>query len=272
MHLDGLIRFGAALTVIPRLKADPKEGVVAGPYKTEQAETNHASRVLNARCICEDLLYLSRSRAGALQRRRIRKLHVDVEVALVLIGQETGRQMRPYEPRSTSGHREQHQHQCAFTNYVARQTHKAVGRALPVAVKDAKEFSERPASFFFGSEKQRRKCRAERESVERGKHHGDRDGESELLVESAGNSRNERGGHEHGCQHESNADDWAGKFLHGFQGGISWRQPFFDVVLYAFDDHDGVVNHQSYGEHQPEQRKGINGEAEQRKDDEGSDQ
>src|SRR5271170_143562 len=156
MHLDGLIRFVATLTVVPRFKADPKEGVVAGPDKTEQAETNHASRVLNARRICEDLLYLSRSRAGALQRRRIRKLHVDIEVALVFVGQEAGGQMRPHEPRGASGHREQHQHQRALTNYVARQTHKAVGGALPVAVKDAKEFSERPASFFFGPEKQRR--------------------------------------------------------------------------------------------------------------------
>src|ERR1700691_3211885 len=159
MHLNGLIRFVSALAVVPRFKADPKESVVAGPDKTEQAETNHARRVLNARRICEDLLHLLGSRAGALQGCRIRKLHVDIEVALVFVGQKAGGQMRPDEPRSTTGHREQQQHQCALTNYVARQTHKAVGGALPVAVKVAKEFSERPASFFLGPEKQRRKCR-----------------------------------------------------------------------------------------------------------------
>src|ERR1700733_1259808 len=180
--------------------------------------------------------------------------------------------MRSNEPRRASGHRKQHQHQRALTNYVARQTHKAVGGAFPVAVKDAKEFSERPASFFLGPEKQSRKRRAERESVERGKHHGNRDGESKLLIQPPGDPRNEDRRHEHGGQDQGYTHNRAGKFLHRFLGGIFGRQPFLDVVLYAFDDHDGVVNHQSYGEHQPEQRKGIDGEAEQRKDGESSDQ
>src|ERR1700677_5389526 len=124
--------------------------------------------------------------------------------------------MRSNEPRGASGHRKQRQPQRALSNYVARPTPKAVGGALPVAVKDAKEFSERPASFFLGPEKQSRKRRAERERVERGKHHGDRARESALLIKPAGDPRNEDRRHEHSGQDQSDTHNRAGKFLHRF--------------------------------------------------------
>ena len=37
------------------------------------------------------------------------------------------------------------------------------------------------------------------------------------------------------------------------------------MVLDSFDHHDGVIHHQADGEHQPEKRQGVDGEAEQGK-------
>src|SRR5580658_8591219 len=65
--LYGLILFGSALSLVPGFQADPEEAVVTGADITEQTEANHASRVLDARCVREYLLHLSRSRAGAFQ-------------------------------------------------------------------------------------------------------------------------------------------------------------------------------------------------------------
>ena len=53
-------------------------------------------------------------------------------------------------------------------------------------------------------------------------------------------------------------------FLHGLQGGLARRQPLLDVVLDGLHDHDGVVHHQPDGQHQPEQRQRVDGEAQQR--------
>ena len=44
------------------------------------------------------------------------------------------------------------------------------------------------------------------------------------------------------------------------------RHALFDVALDRFDDDDGVVNDQADGQHEAEQRKRIDGKAEQRKD------
>ena len=59
-------------------------------------------------------------------------------------------------------------------------------------------------------------------------------------------------------------DDGTGEFLHGSPRRILGRQTFFDVALHAFDDHNGIVDHQADGQHQPEQRKRIDRETEQR--------
>src|SRR5580692_3453317 len=77
-RLDGLKLFSLALALIPGLQTNPKETVVTGPYIAKQTETNHAGGVLDARCTCENLLHLCRSRAGAFLRSRVGKLHVDV--------------------------------------------------------------------------------------------------------------------------------------------------------------------------------------------------
>ena len=63
-----------------------------------------------------------------------------------------------------------------------------------------------------------------------------------------------------------------GELLHRFSSRVLGIQALFDVALHTFHDDDGVVHHQADGQHQPEHRKRIDGEAEQREEDKGSNQ
>ena len=48
--------------------------------------------------------------------------------------------------------------------------------------------------------------------------------------------------------------------------------PFFDVMLDRFHDDDGVIDDQTDGEHESEERERVDGEPEERKKHEGADQ
>src|SRR5258708_23962194 len=71
--LDLLKLFRPCCAVTPGLKCDEKEAVVGSSHKAEQAEANNTRGVFDAWRVGEDLLNLSRRRAGAFQRSRIRK-------------------------------------------------------------------------------------------------------------------------------------------------------------------------------------------------------
>ena len=149
MRLDGLILFGLGFAILPGLESYKEECVIRSPDEAEQTETNDAGGVLNSRRVGENLLYLFRSRACAFHGRRIGKLHVDIEVALVFIGQEAGGQMFAKEPRCTAGDYKQHHHDRGLSNQVTRPADKTVGGAVPVGVEPAKEFSQRPTGLLL---------------------------------------------------------------------------------------------------------------------------
>ena len=73
-------------------------------------------------------------------------------------------------------------------------------------------------------------------------------------------------------EHERDADDRSGDFLHRLEGGFLGRKPMLDVMLDRFDDDDGVVDDQADGEHEAEERERVDGEAEQREKHERADQ
>src|SRR6266404_2444285 len=81
-----LILFRSALAIAPGFQRNEEETVVAGVGEAEQIEADNRCRVLNSRNVCENVLYLFPSLAGAFHRRGDGKLHADVEVALVFIG------------------------------------------------------------------------------------------------------------------------------------------------------------------------------------------
>ena len=51
---------------------------------------------------------------------------------------------------------------------------------------------------------------------------------------------------------------------HGLQGRVARRHALFDVMLHRLHHHDGVIHHQADGQHQPEQRKRVDGKAQHR--------
>ena len=146
-RLDFLILFRSGLAVAPGLQRDEKEGVVTGPDKAEQAEADNARGVFDAGRVGEDLLNLSRRCAGALQRSRIRKLHVDVDVALVFIGQEARWHAAAKENSGKAEGRKHHQRQRALPNQPAGQPDIAVRGALENAIEPVKELSRAARGF-----------------------------------------------------------------------------------------------------------------------------
>ena len=59
---------------------------------------------------------------------------------------------------------------------------------------------------------------------------------------------------------------------HCQQCGFAWRHPMFYVMLDGFDHDDGIIDHQTYGQDQAEERKRVNREAEQREENKRSNQ
>jgi len=93
-----------------------------------------------------------------------------------------------------------------------------------------------------------------------------------LLIELAGNSRNESGGHENRGKNQSDADNWPGEFFHRLQRGVFRCHPLFYMSLNAFNDHDGIVHDETDGKNQAEQRERIDRKTEQWKQHERADQ
>ena len=113
---------------------------------------------------------------------------------------------------------------------------------------------------------------AQRERLERRDEHRDGDGERELLVEAAGDPRDERHRNEHRGHAEGDRDDRSAHLLHRLERRVPGRHALLDVVLDRLDHDDGVVDHEADGEHQPEERQRVDGEAEQREDRERADE
>src|SRR4029077_6785020 len=160
--LDGLILLGTRLALVPGLEGDKEEGVVAGAYVAEQAEADDAGRVSDARHIGEDLLNLTRHGAGALQRSRIRKLHVDEGIALVFIGQEAGGQTAAKESGANGEGRNHHQGQRALTKNPSADFDVDLGAAPEHAIESFKKPAKQPAALLLWPEQQRGKRGAER--------------------------------------------------------------------------------------------------------------
>jgi hypothetical protein len=124
--------------------------------------------------------------------------------------------------------------------------------------------------YLAGLQKQRAERRAQRESVECGEDDRDGDGDGKLLVQLARNAGNKSRGNEDRGENQGNGNDRAGDLLHGFDGGLARWQTFFDVMLHGFDDDDGVIDHQADGQHQSEEGKRVDGEAQHGEDNEGA--
>ena len=63
-----------------------------------------------------------------------------------------------------------------------------------------------------------------------------------------------------------------GDLLHRFERRVLGREALLDVAFDGLDDDDGVIDHQSNGQHQAEEREGVDGKPKDREERKGSDQ
>ena len=124
-------------------------------HQTQQTESDDAGRVLDTGGLLEEIFNLMADLISALERRRIRQLEREINVALVFLRQEAARQ--PF-PKKTGANRENEQ-QCetehGFSNGQARQIYVPVRRAAKDSIEPLVKPAERTAGFLSRPQQQR---------------------------------------------------------------------------------------------------------------------
>src|SRR5262249_13223637 len=90
MRLNRLKLLSALFPVAPVLHADVREGAIAGAAEGQHAESSDAGHAFDAWSRRSDLLDFCEHLFGPLQGRRVRKLDVQKEVALIFVRDEAG--------------------------------------------------------------------------------------------------------------------------------------------------------------------------------------
>src|SRR5581483_6759018 len=258
--------------LVPRLEGDEEKGVVGGLSLAEEAETEDGGVVLDGRILGEDLFDFLAEGVGAVEGGGFGELDIDEAVALIFFGEEGRGQFAADEHGGDGDAGEEEEADDAAADEKGAPMDVAVGGFAEDAVEPGEEAGEGAMGFFFGSEQQGGQSRAERKGVEGGENNGDGNGESELLIEAAGDAGDENGGHEDGGKNEGDGDDGAGDLLHGFESGIFGGKAFFDVALDGFDDDDGVIDDEADGEDEAEEGEGVDGKTKDGEEGEGADE
>ena len=107
--------------------------------------------------------------------------------------------------------------------------------------------------------------------VDRADEGGGGDHQRELAEELSREAGQERCGDEHRHQHQGDANDRPGQFVHRSGGRLAARLTLLDIARHAFDDDDRVIDDDADDEHDGEQRREIDREAERRHGGEGAD-
>ncbi len=164
--------------------------------------------------------------------------------------------------------------EAGFVNHHAGSGDKGVGGSTEEAIEAIEEDTERStmALLVLGLEQERSQSGAQRERIKGGDQHRDSDGDGELLIEAARDARNSGRGDEYRGKNESDRNHGSADLFHGFDGGVARRHPFVDVMLDRFDHDDGVVDDETDGQHQAEERKSVDGESEHWEQNEGADE
>ena len=199
-------------------------------------------------------------------------MHLDEHVALVFFGQESPGQLLA-EPAGRGGdHNEECQTEGRLSNQPGAHAHVCFTDAAVNAIEPAKKLAERARRFLSWPQQQGRKCRTERERIERGEQHRDGNGHRELLIEPARDARNKDGWQEDRRQNNCDRNHRPGNFFHCFESRLSRREPFFDVMFDRLNDHDRIVHDQANGQHEAKERERVDGKTQQREDREGPDE
>ena len=94
--------------------------------------------------------------------------------------------------------------------------------------------------------------------------HRNRDGDRKLAVQFTRQATEKANRNKHGRQHQHNRNHRASYFLHGLDRGFAGTQALFmHDSLNVFQHHNGVVHHNTNGQHHAEQGQCVNGIAQQ---------
>ena len=222
---------------------------------------------IHSRLLHDDLRHLVGEELRSLLRRRVGQRALQVEVALVLIGDEPGRHAR--EERVT-GEEDQRHHADDDERAPHQHAHAAavmVGDEGERAVEAAEEGGDRTAAAagLLRLQQQRAQGRRQSQRDEGREHHRHRHRQRELLVQLTGDAGDERHRHEHRDEHERDGHHWPGHFVHRLPGCLNRRElVVLDDVFDRLDDHDRIVDDDADGEDHAEERQRIHREAERR--------
>ncbi|MNZ81135.1 hypothetical protein D3C78_997920 [compost metagenome] len=260
---NGRRRLARVLALIERLERGEHDAAVRAVGETVDRQAWEGHRVSHARLFEGDLAHLFDHRFSAIEAGCVGQLSEGHQVLLVLRRHESGRCRGEAQP----GHDDQaaidEQGNAAAADdpadgadvAVAGAVEETVERAEQPATEQAlKHFREAVLRCVVFLEQYRCQRRREGQRVERRDHGRDGNGQGELLVELPGKAGDERGGYEHRTQYQGRGNDRPGHFAHGLLRRLQGVQPQADVTLDVFHHDDGVVHHDTDGQHQAEQR------------------
>src|SRR4029077_13165685 len=161
-------------------------------------KADDAGGVLNSRRVGQHIFDFSGDRIGALKGSSVGQLKIDVEIALILVGQKARGNLAAKKGSPCSEHHEEKEREGAFANERAAESNVTVGDTGKGAIEPAEKGLKKAAASCSRAEQERGKRRAESQRVERGQDYGNRNGHGELLIEASSDSGNERGGDEDG--------------------------------------------------------------------------
>ncbi len=203
---------------------------------------------------------LAHDRVGAAQRSAGRQGGGDQQVALVLGRDEPARRVRqpPAGERDQAGIDDQHDHRhvdqlvghagiavAEFVEAVVEQQPEALDRVAPPG--------DLMAFILVGPHQQGGQRRRQGQGHDQRDQRRRRDGQGELLVELAGDAADEGRRHEHRRQHQGDGHQGAADLVHGQVGRVLGGHARAKVSLDVFHHHDGVVDDDADGQHEPEQ-------------------
>ena len=254
------------LAFIERLEGDEHDPGVGAVGEAVDRQAREGHRAFHARLLERHVGHALDHFFGAVQARRIRQLGEGHQVLLVLGRDKAGRGVGETE----EGQHHQPGVQQQGNPAAADDPGHGADITMAGAVEEAVERTEQPATEqrvqdpreavlrrVMTLEQHGGQGRRQGQGVEGRDHGRNGNGQGELFVELPGQAGDERGRDKHRTQHQCRGNDRAGHFAHGALGGFHRCQPQADVTFDVFHHHDGVVDHDTDGQHQAEQRQRV---------------
>src|SRR5207253_2147315 len=191
VRLDRFITFVLLFALSPFLQADPKRGTVGVARKTEQIEAGDGSTISNAGRRKRDFFHLLANCHSAFQRSGIGELNADIKETLIFLRQEAGRKFFAEDSGRDRHQAEEQETEGRFANQNSAETDVAFREPIIATIEPLEKSTEQTFARSRGSQKQGGKRRAKGQRVKRRDEHRNRNRNSELLIKSPGDTRNE---------------------------------------------------------------------------------